>query len=116
MAAEFVKKGWRVVGTVRDVKARTKLHELAEASAGRVEVETLDINEPAQIAALHHRLSDRRFEMLFVNAGTTTSPERVKIGEVTTEEFLRVMTTNALSPMRVIEAMQDLVSPRAPSA
>jgi NAD(P)-dependent dehydrogenase (short-subunit alcohol dehydrogenase family) len=30
---------------------------------------------------------------------------------VTTEEFVRVMVTNALSPMRVIEALQDRVSP-----
>ena len=50
--------------------------------------------------------------MLFVNAGTTTNPEHVKIGDVTTDEFLRVMVTNALSPMRVIEALQDLVPRR----
>jgi len=29
---------------------------------------------------------------------------------VTTEEFVRVMTTNALCPMRVIESLQDLVA------
>jgi NAD(P)-dependent dehydrogenase (short-subunit alcohol dehydrogenase family) len=47
--------------------------------------------------------------MLFVNAGTTNEPTE-KIGEVTTEEFNRVMITNALSPMRVVETLQDLVS------
>lgn len=110
MAAEFVKNGWDVVGTVRGGATRTKLHELAENSEGRVEIETLDINEPAQIAALRHRLTGRVFEMLFVNAGTTANPEDVKIGDVTTEDFMRVMLTNSLSPMRVIEAMQELVS------
>ena len=110
MAAEFVQKGWNVVGTVRGGTTRTKLHELADNSAGRVEIETLDINEPTQTAALRHRLAGRRFEMLFVNAGTTTNPEHVKIGDVTTEEFMRVMVTNALSPLRVIEALQELVS------
>ncbi|MBE7159143.1 MAG: SDR family oxidoreductase, partial [Rhodospirillales bacterium] len=110
MAAEFVKKGWQVVGTVRDHATHTKLHELAESSDGQVEVETLDINEPAQLAALRQRLTGRTFDTLFVNAGTTTDPEHVKIGEVTIEEFTRVMLTNALSPMRVIEALQDLVS------
>ncbi len=111
MAAEFLKKGWSVVGTVRDGATRTRLHELAENYGSRLQIDTLDINEPAQIAALRHRLSGKVFEMLFVNAGTTTNPEHVKIGDVTTEEFLRVMMTNALSPMRVIEALQDLVSP-----
>jgi NAD(P)-dependent dehydrogenase (short-subunit alcohol dehydrogenase family) len=41
--------------------------------------------------------------------GTTTKDEHVHIGDVTTEEFMRVMITNALSPMRVIEALEHLV-------
>jgi NAD(P)-dependent dehydrogenase (short-subunit alcohol dehydrogenase family) len=47
--------------------------------------------------------------MLFVNAGITNNPEET-IGEVTTEDFVRVMVTNALSPMRVVESLQDLVA------
>jgi NAD(P)-dependent dehydrogenase (short-subunit alcohol dehydrogenase family) len=90
MAAEFLKKGWNVVGTVR-VGTRTKLHDLAEHQEGRVEIETLDINERNQIAALRNRLSGRVLDMLFVNAGTTTHYEHVHIGDVTTEEFMRVM-------------------------
>jgi NAD(P)-dependent dehydrogenase (short-subunit alcohol dehydrogenase family) len=74
-----------------------------------VQIETLDINEPEQIAALRKRLSGKVLDVLFVNAGTTTHDEHVHIGTVTTEEFMRVMVTNALSPMRAIEALQDLV-------
>jgi NAD(P)-dependent dehydrogenase (short-subunit alcohol dehydrogenase family) len=48
--------------------------------------------------------------MLFVNAGTTNN-EQTPIGAVPTEDFVSVMTTNALSPMRVIETLQDCVSP-----
>lgn len=109
MAEEFLKKGWNVVGTVRGGSARTKLHALAENYPGRLEIETLDICEPAQLAALRERLSGRVFQMLFVNAGTTNNPMET-IGEVTTEEFVRVMVTNALSPMRVVEALEDLVA------
>ena len=108
MAAEFLKKGWNVIGTVR-AGARTKLHDLAEFHEGRVEIEILEINEPNQIAALRNRLAGRVLDMLFVNAGTTTHDEHVHIGVVSTEEFMRVMLTNALSPMRAIEALQDLV-------
>ena len=109
MAAEFLKKGWNVVGTVRGGDARTMLHDLADEFKGRVEIEVLDINEPDQLAALHSRLSGRAFDMLFVNAGTTTHDEHVHVGSVTVEEFMRVMVTNALSPMRVIESLEDLV-------
>ncbi|SCB29836.1 SDR family NAD(P)-dependent oxidoreductase [Rhizobium hainanense] len=109
MAEEFFKKGWSVVGTVRASASRTKLHDLADRSNGRVTLETLDINEPAQLASLRERLDGRVFDMLFVNAGTTNVPTET-IGEVTTEEFVRVMVTNALSPMRTVEGLQDLVS------
>jgi len=109
MAEEFLKKDWNVVGTVRAESGRTKLHDLASQYEERLEIETLDICEQAQVAALRERLSGRVFEMLFVNAGTTNN-EKETIGEVTTEEFIRVMLTNALCPMRVVESLQDLVS------
>ncbi|TCK24283.1 SDR family oxidoreductase [Pseudonocardia endophytica] len=109
MAAEFLERGWNVVGTVRGT-ARTALHDLADAHPGRVGVETLDITEPDRIAALRERLSGRRFEILFVNAGTTND-ESTLIGDVSTEDFVTVMVTNALGPMRVIERLQDLVTP-----
>jgi NAD(P)-dependent dehydrogenase (short-subunit alcohol dehydrogenase family) len=110
MAAEFLKKGWNVAGTVRAGAGRTPLHDLADDFPGRLEIEVLDINEPTQLTALRERLSGRFFEMLFVNAGTTNN-EQVPIGRVPTEDFVNIMVTNALSPMRVIEALQDLVSP-----
>ncbi|MER9938015.1 SDR family oxidoreductase [Mesorhizobium sp. M0088] len=108
MAAEFLKKGWNVVGTVRGGGTRTLLHDLADEHAGRVEIETLDICEPDQIAGLRQRLTGRMFDMLFVNAGTTNN-ETDTVGQVTTDEFIRVMLTNALSPIRVIESLDDLV-------
>ena len=110
MAAEFLQRGWNVVGTVRG-GVRTLLHDLADAFEGRVQIETLDICEPDQIAALRERLSGRVFDMLFVNAGTTNDVTQT-IADVPTEEFVRVMVTNSLSPMRVIEGLQDLVSPK----
>ena len=109
MAAEYLKHGWNVVGTVRG-RARTLLHDLADTYGKRLEIETIDICEPNQIAALRARLSGRIFDVLFVNAGVTNNPSET-IADVTTDEFVRVMVTNALAPMRVIEALHDLVSP-----
>jgi NAD(P)-dependent dehydrogenase (short-subunit alcohol dehydrogenase family) len=110
MAAEFLERGWNVIGTVRDATARTLLHDLADHSDGRVTVEHLDINEPTQLAPLHERLAPRELDVLFVNAGTTNN-EQTPIGAVPTADFVEVMITNALSPMRVIEALEDIVSP-----
>jgi NAD(P)-dependent dehydrogenase (short-subunit alcohol dehydrogenase family) len=111
MAAEFLKKSWHVVGTVRAGSGRTLLHDLADTHPGQVEIETLDITQPEQILALRERLSGRSFEILFVNAGTTNPDPRQTIGEVSTEDFVNLMITNALSPMRVVETLSDLVAP-----
>jgi NAD(P)-dependent dehydrogenase (short-subunit alcohol dehydrogenase family) len=110
MAAEFLKKGWNVVGTVRGGAARTLLHDLADEYKGRVEIEILDICEPDQLAALHDRLSGRMFDMLFVNAGTANRDPTQTIGEVSTDDFVHLMITNALSPMRVIESLEPYVA------
>ena len=109
MAAEFLKKDWHVVGTVRGGE-RTLLHDLADAYPGRVEIEILDICEPDQLAALHDRLAGRTFDMLFVNAGTTNPDPTQTIGEVSTDDFIQLMLTNALSPMRVIETLAHYVA------
>jgi len=77
---------------------------------GALEIETLDITVPEQIADLRARLASRRLDMLFVNAGVKND-DRETIADVSTEEFVRVMVTNSLSPMRVIERLHDLVEP-----
>jgi NAD(P)-dependent dehydrogenase (short-subunit alcohol dehydrogenase family) len=110
MAEDYLKRGWRALGTVRG-EGPTALHDLAARSDGRVEMETLDITFPDQIAALRSRLAGRTFDLLFVNAGVANSRPEDIVAEVSTDEFVRVMVTNALSPMRVVEALEDLVPP-----
>lgn len=106
MAVEFLEKGWKVVGTVR-AQDKTALHGL-EARYPNLEIEHLDVDVDEQITVLHDRLSGRRFDILFVNAGTANRDDGL-IDEVSTDEFVRVMVTNALSPMHVIKALENLV-------
>ena len=110
LAVEFLEKGWNVVGTVREGSQKL-LHELADKYNGLVDIETLDICQPDQIQALDKRLSGKIFDILFVNAGTTNHDQTQKIGDVSTEEFVHVMVTNALSPMRVVERLAHHVAP-----
>jgi NAD(P)-dependent dehydrogenase (short-subunit alcohol dehydrogenase family) len=109
IAEDYIDRGSRVVATVRS-PARTALHELQETAGGQLEIEHADINEPEQVHALRDRLAGRRFDLLFVNAGVTNGPE-VTTADVTTEEFTHLMVTNALSPMRVIETLGELIDP-----
>lgn len=109
IAEEHLKLGWRVVATARQ-ETGTALHGLVDGADGRLDIEIVDITDPNQVAALHGRLESKRFDLLFVNAGVTND-DRETIADVSTEEFVRVMVTNALSPMRIVEAFQDLVPP-----
>ena len=104
IAEKFLALGWRVVATARR-DSGTQLKKLAETSHGRLEVETVDINERAQVTALRDRLTVRTFDLLFVNAGVKNDDHET-IADVSTDEFVRVMVTNALSPMRVVEDLQ----------
>ncbi|MFJ6605808.1 SDR family oxidoreductase [Streptomyces lydicus] len=108
LATEYAGRGWDVIGTVRGDR-RTGLHDLAEASGGRVTVESLDMTKPEEIDALRERLAERTLDLLFVNAAVTRG--NIPVGEVPTEMFVEVMVTNALSPMRVIESFRSLVAP-----
>jgi len=107
LAEEYLKRGWHVVATERD-SATSKLRDLLRVAEGRLEIATVDITYPDQIAALRARLASRQFDMLFVNAGIGT---RDMVADISTDEFMRMMVTNALGPMRVIESLQELVLP-----
>ena len=109
LAQEYLKRGLHVVATERR-GTRSKLHDLLGTANGRLEIETVDILFPEQVAALRARLASRKFDMLFINAGVKNEDQET-IADVSTEEFIRVMVTNALSPMRVVETLQDLVLP-----
>jgi NAD(P)-dependent dehydrogenase (short-subunit alcohol dehydrogenase family) len=109
IATQYVGRGSTVVATVRGAD-RTALHDLADAAAGRLEIEHVDINVPEQIRSLRARLDPRKFDLLLVNAGVANAPQETS-GDVSTEEFTRLMVTNALSPMRAVDVLGDLVRP-----
>lgn len=109
LAAEFLGRGWQVTATERTPSA---LRELARSAEGGLAVEAVDIAVPDQVAALRERLAGSAFDLLFVNAGTNyTTDSTATFADVSTEDFVQVMVTNALSPMRVVETLQDLVPP-----
>ena len=107
LAEEYLKRGWYVAATERS-RNTSKLRDLLGSAEARLQIETVDINYPDQIATLRARLASRKFDMLFVNAGVGT---REMLADISTDEFIRMMVTNALSPMRVVESLQDLVLP-----
>lgn len=110
LAHEYHRRGWRVIATERPQRPSQGLRELADAAKGAVRVEPLDVTDWAALPELAKRLDGTALDLLFVNAGVADDPTR-GIGDVAPEEFARVMTTNALAPLKAIEALAPLVAP-----
>ena len=106
LAQEYARRGWTVIATVRDP---AKPGALA-AVTPPVTIETIDINHTGQVLELGDRLAGTALDVLFVNAGVANGSSEI-LPDVSTEDFMRTMTTNALSPLRVIEALAHLVKP-----
>jgi NAD(P)-dependent dehydrogenase (short-subunit alcohol dehydrogenase family) len=95
-----------VIATVR---SRSEgLEALARRYPGSLEIETVDITKADSVKALRMRLEDRRLDMLFVNAGIARAIEATP-ASVDEQDFLDMMLTNALSPVRAVELLGDLV-------
>lgn len=107
LADELTRRGWQVIATTR--QSGGELEKKADASNGRLRVESLEMTSDDQLAALRERLDGTELDLLFVNAAIDRG--NLPITEVSTDTFAEVMITNALSPLRALEALRDLVAP-----
>lgn len=107
LADEFCRRRWRVIATVRSPSPR--LDAVAARNSGSVEIfEQVDIDQRSSVAALRNRLDGCRLDVLFVNAGIARATEATP-ASVDEQDFLAMMLTNALAPVRAVELLHDLV-------
>lgn len=107
LAKAFLAKGWHVIATARDARGRLALDGLG--GGDRLSVLTLDIMVADDIARVRRELGGRVLDVLFVNAGIARDPAAA-IEDAPVEDFVDVMLTNALAPLRVIAALHDKVT------
>ena len=106
LAEEWLGRGWRVIATAR---GRSDQREaLANRFPDSLEIQPVDINDGSSVRALRERLSGRRVDVLFINAGIAREIEASPVSAHETD-FLDMMLTNAFSPVRAVELLRDLV-------
>ena len=103
---EWLKRGARVIATVR--RPSEDLSALQSRYPGRLQIESVDITDATSARQLRQRLSGDPLDVLFVNAGICRANEATP-ANVDEQDFLDMMLTNALSPMRFVELYADLV-------
>jgi NAD(P)-dependent dehydrogenase (short-subunit alcohol dehydrogenase family) len=107
LAQEYCARDWHVIATSRGKSSG--LDTLRERYPATLEIEKVDVVDLASVWALRKRLAGRTLDTLFLNAGICKANVLTPIA-VTDQDFLDMMLTNALSPMRVIEVFHDLVA------
>ena len=106
MAEEWLKRGAKVIATQR--RASRDLSELQDRHPGNLEIETVDVVEAASVHRLRERLGGHRIDLLVVNAGICKAREETP-STVDERDFVDMMLTNALGPMRAVELFESLV-------
>jgi NAD(P)-dependent dehydrogenase (short-subunit alcohol dehydrogenase family) len=106
LVSELAARGWLVTATTR--REAPELAEAAAASDGRITLATVDIDSVDSIKALDAALGGKKFDLIFVNAGTI-GPWPGAVDTVTTAEIGALMMTNAIAPVRLAK----LLLPRA---
>ncbi|MFT8365044.1 MAG: SDR family NAD(P)-dependent oxidoreductase [Gluconobacter cerinus] len=107
LAEEYSGRGWRVIATSRGPSAG--LEKLCKRYPDTLEIETVDTVDLLSVRALGKRLEGRTLDTLFVNAGICRASDLTPL-QVNEQDFIDMMVTNALSPMRVIEVFHDMVA------
>ena len=113
---QYAADGWSVIAGARQT-AVAELAALADATAGRVEPQQLDVGNPDSIAALATRIGDRPIDVLINCAGTmgkgSFAKEGVGFGRFGTanlDEWQDVFRVNVFAPMKMAEAFVDNVA------
>jgi NAD(P)-dependent dehydrogenase (short-subunit alcohol dehydrogenase family) len=89
--------------------AAADLRTLAANTAGRVQIGTLDVTDPASIDRYAAQLSGEAVDILFNNAGIQ-GPQPQNFGNTDYDAWDRVIRTNVFGVMRMSEAFIDHVA------
>ncbi len=104
LAGQFAAKGWRVLGTVRDLASGARL------SVKGAEVHLCDVADPASITRLAASLAGTALDVVFVNAGIYN--DRGGFGQVDPGPFLEAIRINTLAPLLIAQAFAKRLTGR----
>ena len=99
LANTLADRGWQVTATTRNTvpQCHSSINWL-----------TLDINDAAQRSSVKQSLSERQFEVIFVNAGVF-GPAHQDLTLTSDEEMVSLFITNTISPVRCAAELQPLL-------
>jgi NAD(P)-dependent dehydrogenase (short-subunit alcohol dehydrogenase family) len=111
LVTEYVARGWRVVATARSKASAKALAEARAASEDRLRIEYCDITADGSVKNLGSALSGEKFDLIYINAGISLGQQDFA-HEASDDQFINVMRTNTLAPIRAIDVLSGLLRPQ----
>ena len=106
---QYAAEGWQVLAACRAPDEAAELKKLATGAAGRIRVLPMDVTDAASVQAAAAGLKGEVIDLLLNNAGVGGPPGQ-RIGGLDYAAWARVLDTNTLGPMRVVEAFLENVA------
>jgi len=104
-AKQFLKKGWNVIATCRNPDAADQLQGLSPTNDS-FSIYPLDVTNISDIQHCKDAIGDVKIDVLINNAGIS-GQSGVTFGEIDVENLLKVIHTNAIAPLKLLEALHD---------
>ena len=108
-ARQYAAEGWQVIAACRAPKGAKELQQIAAASGGRIRILEMDVTDAASVRAAAAGLKGEVIDLLLNNAGVGGPPGQ-QLGKLDYAAWARVLDTNTLGPMRVVEAFLENVA------
>lgn len=100
LTGQFLQRGWQVFATAFPGSDVSALQLAGQAAPGQLEIGHIDVTDPAQIAPLLNSLGERRFDVIYLNAGIF-GPLHQSVLQATPDDFQQIMMVNAFGPIRL---------------
>ena len=108
-ARQYAAEGWQVFAACRAPKTAKELQRIAAESGGRIRVLEMDVTDAASVRAAAAGLKGESIDLLLNNAGVGGTRGE-KLGKLDYAAWMKVLDTNTLGPMRVVEAFVENVA------
>ena len=103
LARQYAADGWKVIGTVRNAKAKAALAKLG------VDAYLADVTDRKSITRLAKSVKGVLIDVLVCNAGIH-GPKDLPLGELDYASWEEVLRVNVLGPAAVVEALLENVA------
>lgn len=106
LAGEFFRRGWSVTGTARPGADIGALEAVGASDPARLSTARIDVTDAGGIAPFLAELGERRFDVVFFNAGIWGAMHQ-SVAEASDAELAEIMLTNTFGPVRLARRLMS---------